>query len=206
MEKEITLIFHNQGLRSYIEVDLCAECPRQDDKGCCGFYAPVFYPSDLAYLSLKQPELIAHIFSMDRLTILDHSVTVNNIPEGDSYRCRFHSKDGGCLLTQTSRESICRHFVCAGIGWEREKELVTWKNYFQELTDYENQLNQRLADALKERSLSLRDPALRDKYFQALLDLFRHETEQIPAFITNMPAQETFHFHRPLSYKQEWVL
>jgi hypothetical protein len=97
MDKEINLIFHNLGLRTYIEVDLCAECPRQDDKGCCGFYSPVFYPTDLAYLYLHQPEMIEKIFSFDHLTVLDHSVTVNNVPEGDSYRCKFHSKNGGCL-------------------------------------------------------------------------------------------------------------
>ena len=55
MQKEIKIIFHNQGLRSYIEVDLCSECPRQDDKGCCGFYSPVFYSSDFAYLLKNQP-------------------------------------------------------------------------------------------------------------------------------------------------------
>ena len=27
MMKEIELVFHNEGLRSYIEVDLCRECP-----------------------------------------------------------------------------------------------------------------------------------------------------------------------------------
>jgi len=206
MGKEINLIFHNLGLRTYIEVDLCAECPRQDDKGCCGFYSPVFYPTDLAYLYLHQPEIIAKIFAFDHLTILDHSVTVNNVPEGDSYRCKFHSKDGGCLLKQTWRESICRHFVCPGIGWWEESSLQEWKEYMELLTDYEIALNQRLADALDAQGLSLRKPELREKYFDVLVSLYKKETGQIPDFISRMPAQQSFRFIRPLRLGKDWQL
>ena len=206
MDKEITLIFHNQGLRSYIEVDLCAECPRQDFKGCCGYYSPIFYTTDLAYLSLHQPELIEHIFQLEHLTVLDHSVTVNNYPEGDSYRCKFHSKSGGCLLGQTLRESICRHFVCAGIAWWEEPELAAWKNFFEALTDFEIELNQHLADNLQASGLTLRDPALRDEYIQALLDHYIRATENAPDFITNMPVVERFTISRQLSFGQEWKL
>ena len=206
MGKEINLIFHNLGLRTYIEVDLCAECPRQDDKGCCGFYSPVFYPTDLAYLYLHQPEIIAKIFTFDHLTILDHSVTVNNVPEGDSYRCKFHSKNGGCLLEQTWRESICRHFVCVGIGWWEELALREWKEYMEQLTDYEIELNQRLADALEGQGLNLRKPELREKYFHVLIGLYKKGTGQIPDFISNMPAQQSFRIIRPLRFGKDWQL
>lgn len=206
MDKEINLIFHNLGLRTYIEVDLCGECPRKDDKGCCGHYSPVFYPTDLAYLYLHQVEMIKRIFAFDHLTILDHSVTVNNVPDGDSYRCKFHSKDGGCLLEQTWRESICRHFVCPGIGWWEESALQEWKNYMEQLTDYEIALNQRLADALDQQGLCLRKPELREEYFDVLIDLYKQETEQIPAFMSHMPAQQSFRFVRRLYFGKEWKL
>ena len=206
MSKDINLIFHNLGLRTYIEVDLCAECPRQDDKGCCGFYSPVFYPTDLAYLYLHRPEIIAKIFTFDHLTILDHSVTVNNVPEGDSYRCKFHSKNGGCLLEQSWRESICRHFVCPGIGWWEESALREWKEYMEQLTDYEIALNQRLADALEGQGLSLRKPEWREKYFDVLIALYKKETGQIPDFISNMPAQQSFRIIRPLRFGKDWQL
>ena len=206
MDKEINLIFHNLGLRTYIEVDLCGECPRKDDKGCCGHYSPVFYPTDLAYLYLHQVEMIKRIFAFDHLTILNHSVTVNNVPDGDSYRCKFHSKDGGCLLEQTWRESICRHFVCPGIGWWEESALQEWKNYMEQLTDYEIALNQRLADALGQRGLSLRKPELREEYFRVLIDLYNKETEQVPAFLNRMPAQQSFRFVRRLYFGKEWKL
>jgi len=206
MSKDINLIFHNLGLRTYIEVDLCAECPRQDDKGCCGFYSPVFYPTDLAYLYLHRPEIIAKIFTFDHLTILDHSVTVNNVPEGDSYRCKFHSKNGGCLLEQSWRESICRHFVCPGIGWWEELALREWKEYMEQLTDYEIELNQRLADALEGQALSLRKPELRGKYFDVLIGLYKKETGQIPDFISRMPAQQSFRIVRPLRFGKDWQL
>ncbi len=206
MDKEITLLFHNQGLRSYIEVDLCAECPRQDSKGCCGYYSPIFYTTDLAYLGLHQPELIDHIFQLAHLTILDHSITVNNDPEGDSYRCKFHNKSGGCLLGQTLRESICRHFVCAGIAWWEEPVLADWKYFFDALTDYEIGLNQLLADTLQAKGLTLRDPALRDEYMRVLLENYCLVTENTPDFITNMPANESCTINRRLSFGQEWTL
>lgn len=206
MNKDITLIFHNQGLRSFIEVDLCAECPRQDDKGCCGFYSPVFYPTDLAFLHLHQPEIIAQIFAMDHLTILDHSITVNNVPEGDSYRCKFHRKSGGCMLDQTRRESICRHFVCPGIGWWEEATLQDWKKYMEQLTDYEIALNQRLADALNARRLNLQDPRLRETYFRVLIELYTQETENTPDFISRMPAQQSFRIMRQLRFGKDWEL
>jgi len=204
--KEITLIFHNLGLRTYIEVDLCAECPRQDDKGCCGHYSPVFYGTDLAYLYLHQPDVIEQIFAFDHLTILDHSVTVNNVPDGDSYRCKFHSKDGGCLLEQTWRESICRHFVCPGIGWGEESALQEWKDYMEQLTDYEIHLNQRLADALDQQGLCLRNPQSRSDYLRALVQQYQQELEETPAFMCSMPVQQSFKIVRQLHFGKEWPL
>jgi hypothetical protein len=206
MNKEINLIFHNLGLRTYIEVDLCAECPRQDDKGCCGYYSPVFYPTDLAYLYIHQADIITRIFSFDHLTILDHSVTVNNVPDGDSYRCKFHNKNGGCLLEQTWRESICRHFVCPGIGWWEDSSLREWKEYMEQLTDYEIELNQRLSDALNEQGLNLRRPELREKYLHALIELYHKELEQTPEFVSRMPAQQSFRIVRPLLFGKDWQL
>lgn len=206
MDKEITLVFHNQGLRSFIEVDLCAECPRQDSKGCCGFYSPVFYTADLAYLSIHKSELIAQIFNMEHLTILDHSITVNNVPEGESYRCKFHSKSGGCMLSQLLRESICRHFVCSGIAWWEEPELAAWKYFFEQLTDYEIELNQQLADALQEKGLTLRDPALHTEYMRVLLENYLQATQSVPAFISKMPDHASFTIRRQLSFGQDWKL
>ncbi len=206
MDKAINLIFHNLGLRTYIEVDLCGECPRQDDKGCCGHYSPVFYPTDLAYLYLYQPKIIEQIFVFDHLTILDHSVTVNNVPDGDSYRCKFHRKDGGCLLEQTWRESICRHFVCPGIGWWKESSLQEWKEYMEQLSDYEIELNQRLADVLAQHGLSLRKPELRQEYFRILIDIYKQEIELVPDFISRMPAQQSFKIIRPLRFGKDWQL
>ncbi|CFX79859.1 Uncharacterized [Syntrophomonas zehnderi OL-4] len=206
MSKEITLVFNNEGLRSYIEVDLCAECPRQDDKGCCGFYSPVFYSADLAYLIINKPDLIDRIFSLERLTILDHSVTVNNIPEGRSYYCRFHSRTEGCLLDQPLRESICRHFVCSGIAWEDEEELVDWKNFIKALTDYEINLNQRLSEAMEAQGLTLRDSRRRNLYLERLVQLYRQETEHLPDFISKMPRQETYKLKRTLRFGTDWEL
>ena len=206
MEKDITIIFHNRGLRSYIEVDLCAECPRQDDKGCCGYYSPIFYPTDLAYLLVHQPELLDYIFSLDHLTILDASVTVNSTIEGSSYRCRFHSKETGCILTQSLRESICRHFVCSGIGWWEDEALQDWYAFFNKLTDYEIELNHRWSECLKEQGLSLRDTSLRERFFTELRRLYAQDISPPPDFITVMPREDTRTLKRSLRFGADWIL
>jgi hypothetical protein len=206
MKKDITLIFHNQGLRSFIEVDLCAQCPRQDDKGCCGFYSPVFYPTDLAYLLLTKPDLLDYIFQLDHLTILDASITVNNIIEGNSYRCKFHSKDSGCLLNQTLRESICRHFVCPGIGWEEEANMQDWREFFDKLSDYEINLNNQWSALLKEQGLTLRDPNLRPQFWAELQKLYLKELNLLPDFIRLMPEQDSRSLTRQLHFGADWIL
>jgi len=206
MNKEIKIIFHNEGLRSYIEVDLCSECPRQDDKGCCGYYSPVFYTSDLAYLLKHRPELIDYIFNIDDITVLDASVTVNNSIDGDSYRCHFHSKKGGCKLDQPLRESVCRHFVCPGIAWEKEEELLPWKDFFLRLSDYEIELNNRIAAKLKEKGLTLRDKGKRPQFWTELITLFEQETQNLPDFFNHLPAREEWIITRPVSYGKDWPL
>jgi len=206
MNKEIKLKFHNRGLRSYIEVDLCAECPRQDAKGCCGYYSPVFYASDFAYLLEKKPELIEHILQADRITVLDTSVTLNKSIDGDSYRCHFHSQEGGCSLAQEERESICRHFVCPGIDWEREPGLFHWKRFFTMLFDYEIELNNEIARVLSEEGLSLRNENDRAAFFSRLQDIFRDKTSKLPDFFKECPEKEEATLLREISFGQDWKL
>jgi len=206
VETKVQLVFHNNGLRSYIEVDLCARCPRQDDKGCCGFYSPVFYATDLVYLLHNQPELLEEIFQMDGITILDASVTINQQPDGDSYRCRFHSRQGGCRLPQHMRESICRHFVCPGIGWENHSELQNWKKFFEQLADYEIQLNNGAAEYLQNKGLTLRNPADRQLVIQTMAEYLHQQTQTRPAFFEEVPAEVTAVVSCQLRFGKEWIL
>ncbi len=206
MTVEINLVFHNQGLRSYIEVDLCANCPRQDDKGCCGFYSPVFYLCDLAYLLKNKPELIDYLFSLPNLTILDASVTVNSAKDGTSYRCQFHTREKGCLLPQQLRESICRHFVCPGIGWEREESLKAWRVFFEQVNDYEIALNHKLADRFSSLGLSLRSVEQRDEILARLPEAFEHLISSPPDFFSELPALSEAVIYRELSFGVDWKL
>ncbi len=206
MDKTITMIFHNLGLRSYIEVDLCRECPRKDDKGCCGYYSPVFYPCDFAYLLENHADLLDHILRLPGLTILDYSITVNNTPEGNSYRCQFHSKAGGCKLQQLQRESICRHFVCPGIDWEKEESLRLWKEFFVSLADYENKLNLIIGEKLVQKGLTLRDPKHHQQFFEQLLILFKKATAIKPDFFAALPLTEEVTLKRTLKFKADWPL
>ncbi len=206
MLKKLELTFHNLGLRSYIELDLCVECPRQDDKGCCAFYSPIFYPCDFAYLLEHKPELLDYIFNLSNLTILDASVTVNSRPEGQSYRCSFHSNNGGCLLPQELRESICRHFVCPAVAWEKEEKLAHWKEFFTAITDYEIELNNRIAALLAEKGMSLRDKDRRDELLAELLVLFKQETANEAPFLTKYPLIEKHFLFREIQYGTDWPL
>lgn len=206
VQTTVTLTFHNQKLRSYIEVDLCARCPRQDDKGCCGFYSPVFYPTDFVYLLENEPDLIDEIFAIHGITVLDASVTVNQRPDGDSYRCHFHRREGGCRLSQYLRESVCRHFVCPDIGWEKAPHLQHWKRFFAQLEEYEIKLNHRATEVLKKHGLSLRRPADRPQALTVLQEWFHQETQTLPGFFAELPAQETAQVLCQLRYGRDWTL
>ncbi|MDD3852481.1 MAG: hypothetical protein PHD40_02350 [Syntrophomonadaceae bacterium] len=204
--KEVKLTFHNNGLRSYIDVDLCSECPRQDDKGCCGYYSPVFYPSDFAYLIRCQPELLEEILSLSQITVLDASVTVNHTIEAPGYHCYFHNIDGGCRLPQLMRESICRHFVCPGITWERDEKFKHWKNFFAQLSDYEIELNNKISAQLKSEGLTLRDLENRTLFFKRLVEIFDKETSVVPDFIRAADQEQSLSLTCEIKYGEDWIL
>lgn len=206
MNKDIHLVFHNRGLRSYIEVDLCAECPRQDNKGCCGHYSPMFYPGDFAYLLEHHPELVDEILHLDNATTLDSSVTINKTIDGDCYHCHFHRTEGGCSLEQDERESICRHFVCPGIDWESEPALAHWKTFFNKLFEYEIEVNNRIAGVMRQKGLGLRNEARREEFFAELVQIFGEINAETPAFMKECPADESAVINRPISYGKDWPL
>ncbi|MGE5415795.1 MAG: hypothetical protein ACM3UZ_03385 [Acidobacteriota bacterium] len=207
MQSEIKLVFHKKALRSYIEVDLCRDCPRQDDKGCCGYYSPVFYPTDLAYIARKKPELINYITDLPRLTVLDASITVNSVPEGpNAFHCQFHTRDKGCLLDMELRESVCRHFVCPGIGWWQEPELELWKNYFDEIADFEIDLNNQLATRLKSEGLSLRSRSDWDTIIKNLLSWIDFGLYESAKLGKDLPLTESFSIKRDLLFGSDWIL
>ncbi|MGE5380339.1 MAG: hypothetical protein ACM3NT_04645 [Methylocystaceae bacterium] len=201
---EIKLVFHNQGLRSYIEVDLCADCPRQDDKGCCGYYSPVFYPLDIYYLQENASQILNDIWHLPHLTVLDHSITVNSFPDPNGgYYCQFHRREGGCRLKQEWRESVCRHFVCPGINWQAEASLSDWKNFFAALEDKEIELNQIIASRLSAQGLSLRSPEQRSAWLAELKQIVPAIVKDLPV---SSPAPSTALIKRHLEYKENWPL
>ena len=206
MNKDIIITLYNKGLRSYIEVDLCVSCPRQDDKGCCGYYSPVFYPLDIAYLYVNHPEVMEQVWAMEHITVLDASVTINSPPEHSGYHCRFHSKEAGCVLPQTSRESVCRQFVCTGVDWQQEEALTPWKEFFQALEDYEIQLNSSISEQLRQKGLSLRDKTQRPLFINALIELYHQAITVMPYFIYTVPSRQSAKLYRPITFKEEWIL
>jgi hypothetical protein len=207
VEKSINLTFHNRGLRSFIEVDLCAECPRCDDKGCCGYYSPVFYPLDLYFLHREDREILERIFSLPALTILDSSVTVNSsIDTGGGYRCQFHSRENGCSLAQHQRESVCRHFVCPGIAWWDDPNLSAWKTFFDQLEAWENELNRYLGALIGEHGLTLRRPDDRPRIWALLNEAVPGLLADHPAFLDQIPETGEHSVTRTMVWGNEWPL
>ena len=207
MKKEITLTFHNEGLRSYIELDLCCECPRQDRKGCCGWYSPVWYPLDLAFVYKHSPQTLDFVWGLDHLTVLDSSVTINNFPESESYQCRFHKKEGGCVIPQHLREAVCRQFVCIGVNWQAEPEMAHWVEFFERLTDYEIAVNEKLAALVAAKGFNLRNPEQRKPYIEALMPLYEEEMKNPPAFFSEYPKEETYIIRRNIEhFGSKWIL
>lgn len=207
MDTEIVLRFHPQGLRSYIEVDLCARCPRQDDKGCCGYYSPVFYPTDFYYLQKNAPEQLELIWSLPHLTVLDHSVTVNSFPDDKGgYYCQFHSCNGGCRLLQEYRESICRHFVCPGINWQSEDSLSAWEMYFAQLETQEIRLNNLVAEHLTMQNLSLRDPEKRSAWLQELVYIVPELQSRLAVIKPPVSVTTEVRIKRELKFGPSWPL
>lgn len=207
MLQEINLVFHRRGLRSFIEVDLCSNCPRRDNKGCCGYYSPVFYPTDLYFINKQRPELIDYLAKLPHLTILDASITVNSLLEKDgSNRCQFHSVQEGCLLPMELRESVCRHFVCPGIAWWQEENLAHWKEYFDLLEEYEIQLNNSLAERLIQENLSLRNLEDWGPILLRLEDIMTEVLAREKPLGCHLPQQESARIVRPICYGPEWPL
>lgn len=206
-KKDINLVFVRQGLRSYISVDLCRECPRQDNKGCCGHYSPVFYPADLFFIRRERPDLIEYIKGLPRLTILDFSITVDRLPDGDDlFRCQFHDPQQGCLLPVELRESVCRHFVCPGIGWWEEDNLAEWNNYFHHLADYEIALNNHIGAEMEKRGLSLRNPDDWDNIFTLIDELMQEALSRREAWGNHLPERESVWIKRRLTFGADWKL
>lgn len=205
-QHNVHMIFRYRGLRSYIDLDLCARCPRLDQKGCCGHYSPVFYLLDLAYLHKYQPELLELVFSMPRLTVLDHSVTINKIPDTEGFICPMLDKSSGCRLPQSHRESVCRHFICGGVGWNKRPEMRKWADFFEQLGDLEIAINNEWAERISASGLSLRNskdrPAIYEKAASYLEELLKNP----PPLLAGDDYDQDFDLLVEIDPETEWLL
>jgi hypothetical protein len=203
-ERIFEIVFHNLGLRSWIECNLCWDCPRGDAKGCC-YYNPTYYPTDLAYLQAVNPEAIKAIFSLSRFTVLEKYMSADRIkdPDGD-FRCPFHSLEGGCRWAPELRESVCRFYVCTGCNLWEEEGVEGWKEFFDRLETYEAEINQAISQELEAQGLNLKsDPA---KFIQRALLLFKEKWDLVPEWCREYPQQQRFILKRPISRGKEWKL
>ena len=203
-ERTFEIIFHNWGLRSWIECTLCWNCPRGDNKGCC-YYNPTFYPLDFVYIMEKKPELIEDIFSRRRITVMEKYVGVDRIEDADGdFRCQFHSLEGGCELPPDLRESVCREYVCPGCGvWEIEG-AGKWKEFFERLGSFEQEINSFLS-----RSLELKGLTLKNNWADFIVEagkVFREVWPDLPYWMKEYPAEEKFVVRRAVVYGKDWKI
>jgi hypothetical protein len=84
--------------------------------------------------------------------------------------------------------------------------MQNWRNFFDELSSYEIQLNNHWAELLKEKGLSLRNHAQRGTIFQELGRMYQEELAMAPDFIKQMPAVESNTLQRTIRLGADWQL
>lgn len=204
MRTEIKLTFHNLGLRSWIECDLCFKCPLNQAKGCCS-YNPTYHLVDLGYIGDQWPDLLPVILNKTRVLVDNFWVAVNYIEDPQvGRRCQFNT-DTGCQLPVEFRESVCRHFICPGIQMWEEESLKRWADFFQEIETTEAEFNQHLRLKLQEARVDLKSS------FPAALDVLVKEYHQVLAGIEaerfgKYPRQEEIIITREIDPDQIWVV
>jgi hypothetical protein len=201
--KKITLTFHNLGLRSWIECDLCSQCPLDKEKGCCS-YSPTYHVLDIAYIGYYYPELLIQIVNGPGVLIQDMWITVNSLQDRVSgKRCRFVSHTG-CLIPVKFRESVCRHFICPGIKIWEGNSLTKWQEFFQKVELTETEFNDYLRSMLKESGITLKTNFNKavDLLVSKYMDLIEVEQQRFVKY----PSQEQVVIEREINLEEVWVV
>lgn len=184
----VIITFNNAGLRSNINCSLCKNCHRGDGIGCCT-YSPTFMPIDIGYfINIGKQSLVEELLGEPEAKVLDGEIAVNTRPDKKSssgQRCFFHS-EAGCGLKIEERDTICRQYLCSDLKLWSRPQASTWKQFWELLTDFEQEFNQAALADMKERGLSLKkNPQsvfsyLREKY-QSWQKQFTQAASEYPA-------------------------
>jgi predicted secreted Zn-dependent protease len=104
------------------------------------------------------------------------------------------------------RESVCRHFVCPGIGWWKDEKLAKWKNYFDQLADNEINLNNFIAAEMEREKLSLRNSEDWDRILVLIDHLVEEALSRMDEWDAAVPEQEAVVIKRRITYGIDWPL
>lgn len=205
IKREFEVIFHNQGLRSWIECTLCWSCPRDNHKGCC-FYNPTFYPLDFIYMQENNPELIDFIFKLPRVTVLEKYVGIDRMVDADGdYRCQLHSLHGGCIMAPDLRESVCRQYICPGCRIWEEEDTSCWREFFDRLDACEKEINQEISAILGERGLSFKTGP--QEFIREACRLYYQNWPEDPfAWCRDYPSQQRYRITREMAWGKDWKI
>lgn len=202
MAQKVKVVFHNLGWRSWIECSFCATCPRSEKRGCC-CYNPLFMPADLGYLQAEAPELIDRIFALNRKTVLDSCVIVDNYrADNGIWYCQFHSSECGCTLPVNQREFVCRRYVCSGMQMWQQPGTERWKVFFEKLEEQEAQLNKALEKELRAASTWLKGD--RAEFLEVLRTAYHKHFQPHQDWMDLVPESEVFEYEIDTTDWNEW--
>ncbi|HWJ02427.1 MAG TPA: hypothetical protein VNU93_02035 [Verrucomicrobiae bacterium] len=91
---------------------------------------------------------------MQGIVLEENRLVVTSVEKEQGKTCRFHAANG-CRLHPEMRDTVCRLYVCPGIGLWREAGLLPWQNFFGALVQQEYELQELMAGQLKGEGLTL---------------------------------------------------
>ncbi|NPV28305.1 MAG: hypothetical protein HPY58_01345 [Firmicutes bacterium] len=153
----IEVTFHNAGLRSSIECNMCSRCPRDRVHGCCKI-SPVFLLTDIGFfLNNNSIGFLKSLLKSPYAEIGDNYLKVKAIKGVDGRRyCRFHHPEIGCRLPILYRNTVCRQFLCPEVSLWRDSRAKRWAAFWLRLQEEEIILNQALGRECQKNNCSLR--------------------------------------------------
>ncbi len=87
-----------------------------------------------------------------------------------------------------------------------EEGLQDWRDFFENLTEYEIETNNRWSEILAAMGITLRKPDLRDRFFSELAKLYQENLDNLPDFMKSMPKEEVRTLRRSLNFGTAWIL
>ncbi|MDH7578774.1 MAG: hypothetical protein QHH75_13390 [Bacillota bacterium] len=193
----IEVTFHNAGLRSSIECNMCSSCPRDRIRGCCKI-SPVFLLTDVGFfLNSNGISFLESLFESPYVEIGDDYLKVKAIKEVDArHYCRFHNQEIGCRIPIPHRNTVCRQFLCPEVSLWRDPKAKRWVSFWLHLQKEEILLNHTLALECEKNNCSLRFQ--RNTCLELIKNLYQKLNSRLEPYFRSYPVTEVLLMAPPL--------